>query len=204
MHWRFWQWSQWSMLISRYDRYTHLLWEKTASNTAPGMIGKRDKQLHITGSSHLYWYAQTNQVTPISDISIPVPNRVKYQWSLLWKSFLLGSVSNIGYISYKLKITFTTPPNLLMIDALRKTQYTLQKVSWPEWGHVQERSILTICPAGIIQLCTIPIAKAQPILTCTPGGTPTSEPFGAFHTGSARGSAQKFLSRAWAELDLSL
>ncbi len=32
---------------------------------------------------------------------------------------------------------------------------TLQKASWPEWGHVQERSILMVWPADIMQHCTI-------------------------------------------------
>ncbi len=40
--------------------------------------------------------------------------------------------------------------------------------------------------------------------TWTNGWTDTTNHIGAFHNGSARGSAQKFLSWAWAELDLSL
>ncbi len=41
---------------------------------------------------------------------------------------------------------FRTPAQYVYDDDI-----TLQKASWPEWGHDQDQSILTVWPAGIIQ-----------------------------------------------------
>ncbi len=49
---------------------------------------------------------------------------------------------------------------------------TLQKASWPEWGHVQEWSILTVWPVGIMQHFTINeinMHNADTVLDKAPG-----------------------------------
>ena len=47
------------------------------------------------------------------------------------------------------------PSVLFHTEQSARSKFTLEKASWPERGYVQERSILTMWPAIIMQHCTI-------------------------------------------------
>ncbi len=58
-------------------------------------------------------------------------------------------------ITRALVLATKIPHWLIQIRQRRYTPDTLQKTFWPEWGQVQDQSILTVWPAGIIQHSTI-------------------------------------------------